>query len=106
MDALATALKNYGGLELALRNWGASIAMFPATTAPKGFGYPARFNDNGFNLEAFDGNAYRQYRNLPTSSPATLAPNAHFPFLRKTEKNIYNESFVVPTGVSVSIVVK
>jgi hypothetical protein len=108
MDALDNAIKVYdsGGLAKALRNWGASIAMFPAATAPKGFGYPARVNDNGFNLEAFDGNAYRQHRKLPTSSPATLAPNAHFPFLRKTEKNIYNESFVVPKGVGVSIVVK
>jgi outer membrane murein-binding lipoprotein Lpp len=106
MNVFATALKNYGGLELALRNWGASIAMFPAATAPKGFGYPARINDNGFNLWAFDGNAYRRYRTLPASSPATLAPNAHFPFLRKAVDGKYNESFVVPSSVSVSIVVK
>jgi hypothetical protein len=105
MDVFATALKNYGGLELALRNWGASIAMFPAVTAPKGFGYPARNNDNGFNLWAFDGNSYKSSRTLPISSPKSLAPNAHFPFLRTTG-NIYNESFVVPKGVSVSIVVQ
>ncbi|MDR0761788.1 MAG: hypothetical protein LBF13_01915 [Campylobacteraceae bacterium] len=107
IDVLDKAIKVYdsGGLAKALRNWGASIAMFPAATAPKGFGYP-EYNDNGFKLEAFDGNTYRQYRKLPTSSPATLAPNAHFPFLRKTTNNAYNESFVVPSGVSVSIVVK
>ncbi|MDR1007338.1 MAG: hypothetical protein LBL65_02080 [Campylobacteraceae bacterium] len=105
-DALDKAIKVYddGGLVKALRNWGASIAMF--STAPKGFGYPARSNDNGFSLEAFDGNTYRQYRKLPVSSPATLAPNAHFPFLRKPTTNTYSEWFVVPKGVGVSIVVK
>jgi hypothetical protein len=105
-DALEAALKDYGGLNLALRNWGASIAMFPAATAPKGFGYPARNNDNGFSFKAFDGNTYRQYRKLFTSSPGSLAPNAHFPFLRKATNGKYEESFVVPSGVSVSIVVK
>jgi outer membrane murein-binding lipoprotein Lpp len=108
IDLLDRSIKVYdnGGLAKALRNWGASIAMLPAATAPKGFGYPARNNDNGFNLEAFDGNSYRSYRKLLTASPATLAPTAHFPFLRKTTSNIYNESFVVPKGVGVSIVVK
>ncbi|MDR3177408.1 MAG: hypothetical protein LBT96_00335 [Campylobacteraceae bacterium] len=107
-DALDKAIKVYdsGGLKKALRNWGASIAMFPAAASPKGFGYPARFNDNGFNLSAFDGNTYRRYRKLPTYSPSTLAPNAHFPFLRKATGDVYNDSFIVPKGVSVSIVVK
>ncbi|MDR1007938.1 MAG: hypothetical protein LBL65_05165 [Campylobacteraceae bacterium] len=106
-DAIDKAIKIYdsGGLAKALRHWGASIAMFSSSQRPKGFGYPAR-NDNGFNLEAFDGNTYRSSRKLPVSSPATLAPNAHFPFLRKTTNNIYNESFVVPKGVGISIVVK
>jgi hypothetical protein len=108
IDVIDKAIKVYDndGLAKALRNWGASIAMFPAVTAPEGFGYPERLNDNGFNLEAFDGSAYGKYRKLPTSSPATLAPHAHFPFLRKTTNNTYNESFVVPNGVGVSIVVK
>jgi hypothetical protein len=107
ISTVDNAIKVYdsGGLAKALRNWGASIAMFPAATAPKGFGYP-EYSDNGFKLEAFDGSAYRKYRKLPTSSPATLAPHAHFPFLRKTTSNVYNESFVVPSGVGVSIVVK
>ncbi|MDR1139009.1 MAG: hypothetical protein LBK93_00090 [Rickettsiales bacterium] len=105
INVLDKAIKVYdsGGLAKALRHWGASIAIFPVSTAPKGFGYPARSNDNGFNLESFDGNIYRK---LPTSSLSTLAPNAHFPFLRKTTNNIYNESFVIPKGVGVSIVVK
>ena len=106
-DAIDKAIKTYdsGGLAKALRNWGASIAMF--STAPKGFGYPARNNDNGFNLAAFDGNSYKSYRKLPTFSPATLAPRAHFPFLRQpTSSYTHNEQFKVPSGVGVSIVVK
>jgi hypothetical protein len=108
IDVLDKAIKVYdsGGLAKAVRNWGASIAMFPATTAPEGFGYPKRLNDNGFDLEAFDADSYRSSRKLLASSPSTLAPNAHFPFLRKTTNNAYVESFVVPSGVSVSIVVK
>ncbi|MDR1461108.1 MAG: hypothetical protein LBI78_05635 [Campylobacteraceae bacterium] len=107
-NVIDNAIKVYdsGGLAKALRTWGASIAMLPALTAPKGFGYPARSNDNGFNLEAFDGNAYKSYRTLPTSSPATLAPRTHFPFLRRAANGIYEELFRVPSGVSVSIVVK
>jgi hypothetical protein len=109
LNTLDAAIKKYNndGLTKALRNWGASIAMFPAATAPKGFGYPARDNDNGFNFEAFDGSTYKQYRKLLTYSPSSLAPHAHFPFLRKpTASYTYNEQLKVPSGVSVSIVVK
>ncbi|MDR1285964.1 MAG: hypothetical protein LBJ88_07165 [Campylobacteraceae bacterium] len=109
INILDKAIKVYDsrGLAKALRNWGASIAMFPTSATPKGFGYPARSNDNGFNLEAFDDNSYRSYRKLPTSSPSTLAPHAHFPFLRKpTASYTYEEQFRVPSGVSISIVVK
>ncbi|MDR0408189.1 MAG: hypothetical protein LBH45_04690 [Campylobacteraceae bacterium] len=108
-DALDRAIKTYddGGLAKVLRNWGASIAMFPAAGTPKGFGYPARSNDNGFNLVAFDGDVHKSYRRLPASSPSTLAPRAHFPFLRQpTQSYTYEEQFRVPSGVSVSIVVK
>jgi hypothetical protein len=108
ISTIDNAIKVYDsdGLAKALRNWGASIAMFPAATAPKGFGYP-EYSDNGFKLEAFDGNTYRQYRKLPTSSPSTLAPNAHFPFLRKTTSGgVYSESFSVPKGVGISVVIK
>ncbi|MDR1976046.1 MAG: hypothetical protein LBQ18_03545 [Campylobacteraceae bacterium] len=107
LDVLHKALSPYNneGLGLALRNWGASIAMFPSSDAPEGFGYPAR-SDNGVELEAFDGNVYKQYRNLPDSSPSVLEAHAHFPFLRRTTDYIYEETFLVPEGVSVSVVVQ
>ncbi|MDR1976042.1 MAG: hypothetical protein LBQ18_03525 [Campylobacteraceae bacterium] len=93
------------GLPHALRNWGASIAMFPTSVKPEGFGYPA-LKDGGFELEAFDGNDYKSYRKLPISSPSTLAAHAHFPFLRKSSNYAYEETFTVPKGVSVSVIVK
>ncbi|MDR1976045.1 MAG: hypothetical protein LBQ18_03540 [Campylobacteraceae bacterium] len=107
VNILDKAVKAYNGegLGLALRNWGASIAMFPISATPQGFGYPAR-SDNGIELEAFDGSVYKQYRNLPTSSPLTLTAHAHFPFLRKTSSATYKETFIVPKGVSVSVIVQ
>jgi hypothetical protein len=108
LNILDKAIRTYNssGLGRALQRWGASIAMFPADANLTGFGYPARNNDNGFNFEAFNGNDYKQYRALPTYSPASLAAHGHFPFLRKETNNIYATELTVPAGVSVSIVVK
>ncbi|MDR1614079.1 MAG: hypothetical protein LBS26_00720 [Campylobacteraceae bacterium] len=108
LNILDKAIKSYNGegLGRALQRWGASIAMFPSSSSPSGFGYPARNSDNGFTFEAFDGNSYKPYRKLPTYSPASLYAHAHFPFLRKTAGYTYSEQFIVPPKVSVSIVVK
>jgi hypothetical protein len=108
LNILDKAIKSYNGngLGRALQRWGASIAMFPANASPEGFGYPDRINDNGFTFEAFDGSDYKQHRALPTSSPASLSAHGHFPFLRKALSDTYTESFVVPSNVSVTIVVK
>jgi hypothetical protein len=107
LTTLDAAIKKYdnSGLIKALRNWGSSLAMFPAATAPNGFGYSA--NNNCFSLEAFDGDYYKQFRKLPTSAPPSLLAHGHFPFLRKpTASHKYNEQLKVPSGVSVSIIVK
>ncbi|MDR1976041.1 MAG: hypothetical protein LBQ18_03520 [Campylobacteraceae bacterium] len=107
LNILDKAIKSYdsGGLSHALRNWGAGIAMIPTSDAPQGFGYPYR-NDSGFELEAFDGNDYKSSRSLPTSPPSILAARAHFPFLRKPSSYTYAETFTIPRGVSVSVIVK
>jgi hypothetical protein len=108
IDILDKAIKQYSGYGLTrtLQRWGAGIAMLPAAAAPKGFGYPAKNDSNGFNLEAFDGKDYKQYRTLFNSSPSTLAPYAHFPFLRRTTNYRYEDIFTVPKDVSVTIVVQ
>jgi hypothetical protein len=108
LKILDKAIKTYNGegLKRALSRWGASIAMFPSNASPNGFGYPVKYS-GGFEFEEFDGSAYKQYRTLPTSSPASLPAHGHFPFLRKgSSGGSYSETFSVPPNVSVSIVVK
>ncbi|MDR1007937.1 MAG: hypothetical protein LBL65_05160 [Campylobacteraceae bacterium] len=107
ISILDKAIKTYdsGGLTKALRNWGASIAMLSTSLPLNGFGYPYR-NDNGLELEEFDGSVYKQYRSLPLYSPATLSAHAHFPFLRRPASYTYEEVFVVPKNASVTVIVQ
>jgi hypothetical protein len=107
INILDKAIKSYNGkgLTLALQRWGASIAMLP-TNAPMGFGYPAKNDNNGFVFDAFDGNYYAKYRQLPSFSPSMLLSYSHFPFLRQTRDNTFTEFFTVPSNVSVTVVVK
>ncbi|MDR0580060.1 MAG: hypothetical protein LBG21_05600 [Campylobacteraceae bacterium] len=108
LNILDKTIKKYNskGLEDTLQKWGASIAMMPDGKSPENFGYPKKNIDSGFYLKALDGSSYASVRKLPTSSPSILKTRGNFPFLRKASNGIYEESFIVPLNVSVSIIVK
>ncbi|MDR3346791.1 MAG: hypothetical protein LBS73_06415 [Campylobacteraceae bacterium] len=96
---------NGEGLGRAVQRWGASIALFPATSSPSGFGYPEKI-DGSFSLGAFDGNNFQFIRKLPTLQPSTLKGYSHYPVKRNITTNQYEETVAVPSGVSVTVIVK
>ncbi len=93
------------GLSAALRDWGTNLALLPAGSSPRGFGYPLRA-DGGYTLPAVDGPAYAASRRMPRTAPATLMPAGHFPVLRTPSASNYSESISVPKGTSLSIIVR
>jgi hypothetical protein len=104
---LDSAIKeaNGEGLARAVQRWGAGIALFPAASSPAGFGYPSR-TELGFTLSAFDGDSFKSIRTLPTSQPSTLNGYGHYPLKRNITTYQYEETVAVPSGVSVTVIVK
>ncbi|MDR2341864.1 MAG: hypothetical protein LBD84_02330 [Campylobacteraceae bacterium] len=108
LNILDKTIKKYNnkGLKDALQKWGTGIAMLPADKSPENFGYPEKPIDGGFYLKALDGGSYASARKLPTSSPSALKARGNFPFLRKASNGKYEESFIVPHDVSVTVIIK
>jgi hypothetical protein len=104
-NVIKTKTDNGEGLGRAVQRWGAGIALFPAASSPKNFGYPER-TDSSFYLSAFDGNDFKSVRKLPSSQPSTLKGYGHYPLKRTATTNPYQETVKVPKGVSVTVIVK
>jgi len=85
----------------AVQRWGASIALIPSNIAPAKFGYPERY-ESGITLYDFDDATNRA---LP-SSWGTLNAYGHYAVARQSSSDTFSEEFRVPSGVSVTIVVK
>ena len=98
------ALRQYGGLGFkdAVRRWGTLLAPLPAA-APDWFGLPGR-TQRGFTLPAIDGRNY--LRQLPTSAPAQLVPNGHFPQRRANVADPYVETVTVPAHTTLTVIVQ
>jgi len=103
---LDQAIKQAGGsgARTALRDWGAALALLPATP-PAGFGYPRRAQD-GYDLPAIHGPDYASLRNLPSSAPSSLKASGHFPVVRRPAGATYTETVAVPAGSALTVVVQ
>jgi len=92
------------GARPALRDWGAALALLPASP-PAGFGYPRR-TQGGYDLPAINGPDYASLRTLPSSSPSTLKASGHFPVVRRPSGASYSETVAVPAGSALTVVVQ
>jgi hypothetical protein len=55
---------------------------------------------------SFYGGVIKSIRKLPTSQPSTLKGYGHYPVKRNITTNQYEETVAVPSGVSVTLIVK
>ncbi len=103
---LDQAIKRAGGagVRAALRDWGAALALLPATS-PSGFGYPRREED-GYVLPAVNGPDYASSRNLPARAPSVLKASGHFPVVRRPSGATYSETVAVPPRSALTVVVQ
>jgi hypothetical protein len=103
-NAIKTKTYNTEGLGRAVQRWGAGIALLPAATSPTGFGYPGITYP--FYLSAFDGTNFESIRNIP-AKPAKLNGYGHYPVFKQNFNSYkYEETVIVPIGVSVTVIVK
>jgi hypothetical protein len=103
-DVIKTKTYNTEGLGRAVQRWGANIALLPAAYSPKDFGYPER-SEGSFYLSAFDGDNFKSIRSMPPK-PSTLNGYGNYPLKRNITANQYEENVIVPSGVSVTVIVK
>ncbi|MDR0587835.1 MAG: hypothetical protein LBG61_02515 [Burkholderiales bacterium] len=88
-----------------VQRWGANIALLPASGSPDKYGFPERDEIDG-HLPEINGENYRESLRLPKTPPAQLESFAFYPLTRKTtQSDTMSESFAVPPGVSLTVVV-
>jgi hypothetical protein len=82
----------------------AAIPALPSSTAPAGFNFPA-LNDSGYSIPAINPVQYKTGRTLPTTAPATLTAYGNFPIVRKGVTGRFTQTYKVPAGTTLSVVV-
>lgn len=82
----------------------ASIPALPAASAPAGFNFPA-LSEGGYNIPAINGSLYKSVRTLPTVTPASLQAYGNFPIVRKGVTGRFTQTYKVPAGTTLSVVV-
>lgn len=111
INALDAAIKKQdpnSSFLIALRRWGASIAMLDSSKLPTGYGYPERVetvNTVSYTLKGLNGADFAGTQTLPTALPAILSPYAHAPIQFTGINGTFSRKVLLPPKTALTVVI-